>query len=167
MPSQPAAKAPAARTRGAKRAGPGEHLFDLATVNHMLGGPDYSSANGSVVEGERMIVALMRMPAGTGAEPHSHPIEQWIYVLEGTFKATVGGKDIEGFPGDSLHHELEQNHVPVAVDHARAGRVLERPGIDLIEVLVATARRGVNIRARLEPAAVGQDLLDCDLRLLR
>jgi hypothetical protein len=54
----PAQAAPAARTPGAKRAGPGEHLFDLATVNHMLGGPDYSTANGSVVEGERMIVAL-------------------------------------------------------------------------------------------------------------
>ncbi len=29
-----------------------------------------------------MIVGLMRMKAGTGAEPHSHPNEQWIYVLE-------------------------------------------------------------------------------------
>src|SRR6266545_2258566 len=30
---------------------------------------------------------LVRMPAGTGAEPHSHPNEQWIYILEGTFRA--------------------------------------------------------------------------------
>ena len=76
----------AARTPGATRAGPGQHVFDLAKVNHILGGPDYSTANGACVEGERMIVALMRMPAGTGAQPHSHPNEQWIYVLEGTFR---------------------------------------------------------------------------------
>jgi quercetin dioxygenase-like cupin family protein len=41
-----------------------------------------------------MIVALMRMAAGTGAEPHSHPNEQWIYVLEGTFNANVSGEPI-------------------------------------------------------------------------
>ena len=84
--------APPARTPGAKRAGAGEYLFDLAKVNHILGGPDYSTANGACVEGDRMIVGLMRMPAGTGAEPHSHPNEQWIYILEGTFHATVGGR---------------------------------------------------------------------------
>ena len=77
---------PAARTPGAKRAGPGEHLFDLASINHIKGGPDYSSVEGGGVEGDRMIVALMRMPAGTGAETHSHPNEQWIYILEGTFE---------------------------------------------------------------------------------
>ena len=89
-------QAPAvARTPGATRAGPGEYLFDLARVNHILGGPDYSTANGACVEGDRMIVGLMRMPAGTGAEAHSHPNEQWIYILQGTFQATVDGKDVD------------------------------------------------------------------------
>ena len=91
--------APAARTPGAKRAAAGEYVFDLATVNHILGGPAYSTANGACVEGERMIVGLMRMPAGTGAEPHSHPNEQWIYVLEGTFRAEIGGKTFDVKPG--------------------------------------------------------------------
>ncbi|MBO0717184.1 MAG: cupin domain-containing protein [Rhizobiales bacterium] len=95
--------APPARTPGAKRAGAGEYLFDLAKVNHILGGPDYSTANGACVEGDRMIVGLMRMPAGTGAEPHSHPNEQWIYILEGTFHATVGGKAIEAKPGAVIY----------------------------------------------------------------
>jgi quercetin dioxygenase-like cupin family protein len=53
----------------------------------------------------------MRMPAGTGAEPHSHPNEQWIYILEGTFKATVGGKDIEAKPGSLVY-------VPANVVHS-------------------------------------------------
>jgi quercetin dioxygenase-like cupin family protein len=101
---------PAARTPGAKRAGPGEHIFDLAKVNHILGGPDYSTANGACVEGERMIVGLMRMPAGTGAEPHSHPNEQWIYILEGTFKGEIGGKPFEARPGTALYIPANMVH---------------------------------------------------------
>ncbi len=101
---------PAARTPGAKRAGPGEYLFDLAKVNHILGGPDYSTANGACVEGDRMIVGLMRMPAGTGAEPHSHPNEQWIFILEGTFHATIGGKQIEARPGSVLYVPADVMH---------------------------------------------------------
>jgi quercetin dioxygenase-like cupin family protein len=94
-----AEQATVARTPGAKRAGPGEYVFDLGKVNHIKGGPDYSSVVGGVVEGDRMIVALMRMPAGTGAEPHSHPNEQWIYILEGTFKAKIGDDEVEAKPG--------------------------------------------------------------------
>jgi quercetin dioxygenase-like cupin family protein len=93
----------AARTPGATRAGDGEFVFDLAKVNHILGGPDYSTANGACVEGDRMIVGLMRMPAGTGAEAHSHPNEQWIYILEGTFRATIDGKAVEGKPGSVIY----------------------------------------------------------------
>lgn len=81
-----------ARTPGAKRAGEGEYYFELAKLNTIMGGPEYSSAYGTCVEGDRMMVALMRKPAGTGADPHSHPNEQWIYVLEGTLDADVGGK---------------------------------------------------------------------------
>jgi hypothetical protein len=73
----------ATKTPGARRAGPEEYCFDLATIEKVHGGPDYTTATGPCVEGERMIVALMRMPAGTGAAPHSHPNEQWIYIVEG------------------------------------------------------------------------------------
>ena len=93
----------AARTPGAKRAGNGEYVFDLAKVNHILGGPDYSTANGACVEGDRMIVGLMCMPAGTGAEPHSHPNEQWIYILEGTFRAKIGDQELEAKPGSVIY----------------------------------------------------------------
>jgi quercetin dioxygenase-like cupin family protein len=95
--------APAPRTPGAKRAGPGEYVFDLGTVAEILGGPDYSTAHGPCVEGDRMIVGLMRMKAGTGAEPHSHPNEQWLYILEGTFEAVVDGKPIEAKPGTAIY----------------------------------------------------------------
>ena len=103
-----------ARTPGAKRAGEGEFLFELAKVNPIMGGPDYSSANGACVEGDRMIVALMRMPAGTGAAEHSHPNEQWIYILEGTFRARVAGNDIEAKPGSVIYIPANVPHSGVA-----------------------------------------------------
>jgi quercetin dioxygenase-like cupin family protein len=93
----------ATKTPGAKRAGPEEYCFDLATIVNVHGGPDYTTATGPCIEGERMIAALMRMPAGTGAAPHSHPNEQWIYIVEGNFHATIGGKEFEGMPGTVLY----------------------------------------------------------------
>ena len=92
-----------ARTPGATRAGAGEFVFELAKLNHILGGPAYSTANGTCVEGDRMMVALMRMPAGTGAEPHSHPNEQWIYILEGTFLAKIEGRDVHAPAGSVVY----------------------------------------------------------------
>jgi quercetin dioxygenase-like cupin family protein len=128
-----AEQSPAARTPGAKRAGNGEYLFDLATVNHILGGPEYSTANGACVEGDRMIVGLMRMPAGTGAEPHSHPNEQWIYILEGTFRAEVGGKEVEARPGSVIY-------VPADVVHS--GRAT--PDADVVFFTVKDASHGLH-----------------------
>ena len=101
---------PAPRTPGAKRAGPGEYAFDLGTVEKILGGPDYSTAHGACVEGDRMIVGLMRMKAGTGAEPHSHPNEQWLYILEGTFEAVVDGNPIEAKPGTVIYIPADKIH---------------------------------------------------------
>src|SRR5262249_41293865 len=107
----------APRTPGAPRGGDGEYGFAPPKVNHLLGGPDYSTATGACVEGDRMIVGLMRMPAGTGAEAHSHPNEQWIYILEGTFRATIGGKDVEAKPGSLLY--IPSNVVPGGKSTAR------------------------------------------------
>lgn len=97
-------------TPGATRASNGQYLFDLGVVPKILGGPDYSTAHGACVEGDRMIVGLMRMAAGTGAEPHSHPNEQWIYVLEGTFRATIDGKQIDAKPGSVVYIPANKIH---------------------------------------------------------
>jgi quercetin dioxygenase-like cupin family protein len=109
---------PVARTPGAKRAGPGEYLFDLGSEQKIMGGPAYSTAHGPCVEGDRMIVGLMRMTAGTGAEPHSHPNEQWIYVLEGTFSATIDGKKIDAKPGSVVYIPANTIHAGKATPEA-------------------------------------------------
>jgi quercetin dioxygenase-like cupin family protein len=50
-----------------------------------------------------MIVALMRMPAGTSAAARSSPNEQWIYILEGTFRAKIGDQDLLATPGSVVY----------------------------------------------------------------
>ena len=115
-----------AKTPGAKRAGPGEHYFELAELARMKvaqiqGGPTYSTAVGACIEGDRMMVAQMRMAAGTGAEPHSHPNEQWIYILEGTFEMDIGGTKVTARPGSVLY-------IPSDVVHS--GRVT--PDADVV-----------------------------------
>lgn len=124
--------APAPRTPGATRAGAGNFVFDLTKGNRILGGPDYSTANGCCVEGDRMIVAVMHMPAGTGAEPHSHPNEQWIYVLQGTFQAELEGKQVEVKSGSVLY---------IPADAVHSGRAT--PDADLVFFTVKDASHGL------------------------
>jgi quercetin dioxygenase-like cupin family protein len=91
------------RTPGAKRAGAGEYLFDMHKVNQIMGGPAYSPVFGGCVEGERMIVALMRYPAGQPSDAHSHPNEQWIFILEGELEMEFDGTWRKGKVGDVFY----------------------------------------------------------------
>src|SRR6058998_1577962 len=79
------------KTEGAIKAGNGHFTFDLAKLQTIDTGTGYSTSHGPVVEGERIQVGLMRMPRGTGSRPHSHPNEQWIYVMQGTLDTEVAG----------------------------------------------------------------------------
>jgi quercetin dioxygenase-like cupin family protein len=90
-------------TAGVVKAGNGQYYFDFGTIQQIKGGGEYSTAFGGCVEGERMMVALMRMPAGTGSEPHSHPNEQWIYLLEGEMDFIVDGKSKRATAGSVIY----------------------------------------------------------------
>ncbi len=79
------------KTEGAIKAGNGRYAFDLARLQKIDAGPGYSTAHGPVVEGERIQIGLMRMPRGTGGRPHSHPNEQWVYVIQGKLEGEVDG----------------------------------------------------------------------------
>jgi quercetin dioxygenase-like cupin family protein len=92
-----------ARTPGAHRAQKGEFVFNFSKVNQILGGPDYSPVFGGCVEGDRMIVALMTAPAGQVSEPHSHPNEQWIFVLEGDMELIVDGTTHKATKGELIY----------------------------------------------------------------
>jgi len=112
-PAKMATAAPPAPPRGVK-AGAGKYVFELARVNRVEAGPDYSTAAGSLVEGERFMMGLMRMPKGTGARAHSHPNEQWVYVIEGTLLVEVDGHKAEAKPGSLVYFPPNSVHSSMA-----------------------------------------------------
>jgi hypothetical protein len=56
-------------TPGAIRAGDGRYVFDMARVNRIDANPDYTTANGAVIEGERMLVGSCRCRAAPAGRP--------------------------------------------------------------------------------------------------
>jgi quercetin dioxygenase-like cupin family protein len=109
-----AAAAPERSPPRGETAGAGKYVFELARVNHVDAGPDYSTATGSLVEGERFMMGLMRMPKGTGARAHSHPNEQWVYVIEGTLLIEVDGVKGEAKPGSLVYFPPNSVHSSMA-----------------------------------------------------
>lgn len=102
--------------KGAFKAGEGTYLFQLDQLSAIEGGPGYSTAIGSVVEGIRTQVGLMRKAAGTGARPHSHPNEQWNYVVRGRLRVHIEGQpeQIAG-PGTLIYFPPNIVHATVAL----------------------------------------------------
>ena len=106
-----------ARTPGAKRAGPGEYYFDITKVNSIMGGPAYSSVFGGCVEGERMIVGLMRMPA-------------WPALVD---RADVDPAEVSVF----LAQRVERLTASLAAAEARVASIrTEQPAAELVSILV-------------------------------
>ena len=97
-------------TPGATKAGKGQYAFKMADLNQMDLGPDYATTRGTVVEGERMMVGLGRIPKGTVSEPHWHPNEQWIYVLEGRSEMVIEGEKCVGTPGMVIYIPAKAVH---------------------------------------------------------
>lgn len=93
------------------KAGNGRYIFDMNELAGMDAGPGYSSAHGPVVEGDRMQVGLINFPRGTGARPHTHPNEQWIYILKGEVRVSVDNQpescasvgSLIYLPADTVH----------------------------------------------------------------
>ncbi len=123
---------PPTKTAGAIKAGGGRYTFDLARSHAIDAGPGYSTAHGPVIEGERMQIGLMRMPRGTGGRPHSHPNEQWVYVLEGTLESEVDGVKSR-VPAGSLIY------VPANVVHS----ALATPDADVVFLTAKDMSHGI------------------------
>ena len=102
------------KTEGAIKAGDGHFTFDLAKLQAIDAGTGYSTSHGPVVEGERIQVGLMRMPRGTGSRPHSHPNEQWIYVMQGTLDTEVAGVKSRATKGSLVYIPSNAVHSAVA-----------------------------------------------------
>jgi quercetin dioxygenase-like cupin family protein len=72
--------------------------------------PHYSTATGGTVTGAVIEVGRYRMAGGTGADPHTHPNEQIIYLLRGRLRVRVGDEEQVVELGEVVH-------VPPNVEH--------------------------------------------------
>ena len=106
-----------ARTEGAVKAGDGRHIFPLTQMAGIEAGTGYSTAEGPVVEGERMQCALVTKKRGTGSNPHHHPNEQWNYIVKGRLRVKVGDapEQICG-PGTLLYFPAQIVHYTIATE---------------------------------------------------
>lgn len=123
---------PQTKTEGAIKAGNGRYTFDLTRLQTIDAGPGYSTAHGPVVEGERIQMGLIRMPRGSGARLHSHPNEQWIYVIQGTLESEVDGVRAR-VPAGSLIY------IPANIVHS----VLAAPDQDVVFLTAKDMTHGI------------------------
>ncbi|MBO6782084.1 MAG: cupin domain-containing protein [Alphaproteobacteria bacterium] len=98
------------KTEGAYKAGDGAYVFDVDALQGLMAGPGYAETFGPVVEGELTQVGVMTLPAGQTSEPHTHPNEQWIYVLKGELHATVDGQESDVGPGHLIYIPADTVH---------------------------------------------------------
>lgn len=108
-------KEAATKTPGAVKAGIEGYLFALSKMTGVDAGTGYSTAHGPVVEGERIQVGLIFKPKGTGARLHSHPNEQWNYVVSGKMRVRMEGEeDRIAEPGTVVYLPANKVHATIA-----------------------------------------------------
>lgn len=102
------------KTAGASKAGNGRYNFKMDGLDIVPAGTGYSTSEGGVVEGDRMLVGYIHKPRGTGSRPHKHPNEQFNYVLQGTLSVEIDGQSFEAPAGTLIHVPADTVHSMVA-----------------------------------------------------
>lgn len=103
------------RNKGAVKAGNGKYSFVIADLEKIDAGTGYSTSHGGILEGERMQVGLIHKARGTGSRPHSHPNEQFNYVLQGTLKVEMDGQQFLVPAGSVVYVPPNMVHSMVAL----------------------------------------------------
>ena len=138
------------KNEGAIKAGNGEYIFKLPELARIDAGRGYSTAEGPVVEGERMQVGLITIKRGAASEPHSHPNEQWTYVLKGKARFKVGDQpETLASPGTLIY-------APADVVHS----VEVLPDEDLVFFTVKDLSHGIVGTPAAKPGAAKQRAAD-------
>ena len=127
-----------------------QHVYDFATLDRVPDGPTSlkitakrllsgptlqtgkSSTVGAVLSGSHIIVTLGRQARGTGAKAHTHPNEQFNYVLEGTMMGDVEGDRVFASRGMILHTPGMAVHTGLAC-----------PDEDLVFFAIKDTRHGI------------------------
>jgi quercetin dioxygenase-like cupin family protein len=106
------------------------------TATRLLSGPSLetgkSSTVGAVLTGRHMICTLGHQSAGTGAKAHTHPNEQFNYVLRGMMMSDIDGDRVFAPRGWILHTPGSLVHTGLAC-----------PDDDLVFLAVKDTRHGI------------------------
>ena len=102
------------KTAGAIKAGRGKYHYRVAKLRNDAAGTGYSTSHGGVVEGARMLFGYIHKPRGTGSRMHSHPNEQFNYVVKGTLKGSVNGKRVVAPAGTLIYIPANAPHTLVS-----------------------------------------------------
>lgn len=89
-------------------------LFDEHEDNIVSG--TYSTGTGPVLRSEKMEVTKISFEDGRGAETHSHPEEQLMYVLSGRLRVTCGDETYEVGGGEASFHPAQVPHRVLALE---------------------------------------------------
>jgi quercetin dioxygenase-like cupin family protein len=127
-----------------------QHVYDFATLDRapqgptslkvterrLLSGPSLASGKsstvGAVLSGEHIICTLGSQARGTGAKAHTHPNEQFNYILQGTMMSDIEGDRVFAPRGSILH-------TPGSIVHTG----LACPDEDLVFLAIKDTRSGI------------------------
>ena len=87
----------------------------MKSLDVIPAGTGYSTSKGGVVEGERMLVGYIHKAKGTGSRPHSHPNEQFNYILQGTLDVEIDGQKFQAKAGSVVYVPANMEHSMVAL----------------------------------------------------
>ncbi len=127
-----------------------QFVYDFATLDRvpdaptsvkvaarrLLSGPSLatgkSSTVGAVLSGSHVICTLGTQARGSGARPHTHPNEQFNYILQGTMTGDIEGDRVFAPPSSILHTPGMAVHTGLAC-----------PDQDLVFLAIKDARHGI------------------------
>ncbi len=92
-----------------------------------------SSTVAAVLTGKHLIIALARQTRGTGAKAHTHPNEQFNYIVSGVMTGELGGETIFA-PAGTL------GHTPTLIVHTG----LACPDEDMVFLAMKDTRHGIS-----------------------
>jgi quercetin dioxygenase-like cupin family protein len=92
----------------------GFHTFDVMPKEVVT--PKHSTAYGELLTGQTIEVGRLRFKAGEGANPHQHPQEQIMVVLQGRLRVTLDGKVAEIGRGEAFHATSNTLHQVTALE---------------------------------------------------
>lgn len=107
------------------------------TARRLVSGATLQTAKSSTVAaaltGQHLIMALARQTRGTGAKAHSHPNEQFNYIVAGVMTGELGGETI-------FAHAGTLGHTPATIVHTG----LACPDEDLMFLAMKDTRHGLS-----------------------